>query len=67
MNDRTLLTTREAAAYLGIKERALAANWFRPDWALTVYHVGRRNMFRVADLDRWLEDRKTTEPRRRAA
>lgn len=32
MNDRAMLTTRAAAEYLGVKERALAQNWFR--WGL---------------------------------
>jgi len=61
MNDR-MLTTRQAAEYLGIKERALAQNWFH--WGLTAYRVGRRNQYRVSDLDRYLEDHKITEPRR---
>jgi excisionase family DNA binding protein len=65
MNDHTMLTTRAAAEYLGVKERALAQNWFR--WHLTAYKVGRRNMFRVSDLERYLKDHKIAEPRRRAA
>jgi excisionase family DNA binding protein len=64
MND-TLLTTREAAAYLNVKERTLAAHWDR--WGLTVYQVGRANMYRVSDLERYLEDHKKTAPVRRVA
>jgi Helix-turn-helix domain len=62
MNDRTMLTTREAATYLGVKERALAQNWFR--WKLTPSRVGRRNVYRVSDLERFLADNKISEPRR---
>jgi hypothetical protein len=60
MNDRAMLTTRAAAEYLGVKERALAQNWFR--WGLTPSRVGRRNMFRVADLERHLADNRISEP-----
>jgi excisionase family DNA binding protein len=56
-----MLTTRDAAAYLGVSERSFAANWHR--WGLTAYAVGRRNMYRLADLDAWLESRRLTTVR----
>jgi excisionase family DNA binding protein len=60
--DKTMLTTAEAARYLGTTPRTLGDNWFK--WKLTAYRVGRRNVYRVADLDRYLADNKITQPRR---
>jgi hypothetical protein len=62
MNDRTMLTTPQAAEYLGVTVRSLAQNWHH--WGLTPYKVGRRNLYRVADLERFLLDNRITEPRR---
>ena len=62
MNDRTLLTTKETAAYLNVKERTLGQHWFR--WGLRPYRVGRSNRYAVADLDRYLADHQISEPRR---
>ena len=59
MEDR-LLTTREAAHYLGVTPRALGANWYR--WGLTAYRVGRRNLYRVSELERFLADHRISEP-----
>jgi excisionase family DNA binding protein len=62
MNDRTLLTTREAAAYLNVKERTLGAHWYR--WGLRPSRIGRANRYRVSDLHRYLADHRISEPRR---
>jgi excisionase family DNA binding protein len=55
MNDR-LLTTEQAAEYLNVKPRILGAHWRK--WGLSPYKVGRRNQFRLSELDRWLESRR---------
>jgi excisionase family DNA binding protein len=65
MTDHRMLTTREAAEYLHVKYRALGENWHK--WGLTAYQVGKRNMFRVSELDRFLQDHATKKPRGRVA
>ncbi len=62
MNDRTMLTTGQAAEYLGVTVRSLGANWFR--WGLRPYRVGRRNLYRVGELERFLADNRISEPRK---
>jgi len=62
--DKKLLTTEEAARFLGVTYRSLGANWYR--WGLTAYRVGRRNMYRVCELERFLANNRITEPRRAA-
>jgi len=62
MNDKTMLSTEEAADYLGVKLRSFAQNWHR--WGVTAYQVGRNNRFRVSDLEQFLDDHRATEPRR---
>jgi excisionase family DNA binding protein len=47
--DRTLLSTAEAAAYLGCSARTLGACWRK--WGLRPYRVGKHNMYRVRDLE----------------
>lgn len=57
-----LLSTAQAASYLNVKPKTLATHWFK--WGIPVYRVGRNNRYRVSDLDKWLEDRKLTQPER---
>jgi len=60
MNDRRMLTTPQAAEYLGVSVRNLGTNWHR--WGLTPYRVGRRNLFRASELERFLADHRISEP-----
>ncbi len=62
MNDKTMLTTAQAAEYLGVTVTSLAQNWHR--WHLTAYKVGRRNMYRVSELEKFLAHNRISEPRR---
>ena len=62
MTDKTMLTTAEAANYLGLSARTLGANWYR--WGLKPYRVGRRNMYRVCDIEKFLAASRISEPRR---
>ncbi len=59
-----MLTTGEAAAYLGVGVRNLAANW--QCWGLRPYKIGKRNMYRVGDLERWLSAQRHPAARRTA-
>jgi hypothetical protein len=59
MNDRTMLTTPQAAEFLGVTVRNLGANWHR--WGLTAIRVGRRNLFRVGDLERFIADNRISQ------
>jgi hypothetical protein len=60
MNDKTMLTTRDVAVFLGVTLRSLGANWFR--WGLTAYRVGRRNLYRASELERFLTDHRCRSP-----
>jgi hypothetical protein len=60
MTDKIMLTTAEAARYLGVTPRSLGDNWFR--WKLTAYRVGRRNVYRVSELEKFLADHRISEP-----
>jgi Zn-dependent peptidase ImmA (M78 family) len=60
MTDKTLLTTKQAADYLGVSSRALGARWSK--WGLTPHRVGKRNMYRVAELEQYLADNVISKP-----
>ena len=53
---RRMLTTEEAAAYLGTTVRHVRR--LVSDHELGRYKVGGRNRFSDVDLDAWLDDRK---------
>ncbi len=53
---RRMLTTEEAAAYLGTSARHLRR--LVTDHELSRYKVGGRNRFADVDLDAWLEGRR---------
>jgi excisionase family DNA binding protein len=48
-----LLTTRQAAEYLAVTERALRDNFRR--WGLPAHKVGRALRFRVRDTEAYLD------------
>lgn len=55
-NDKSpLIDRKEAAAYLGIKPQTLAVWASTKRYALDVIKIGRRAMYRVADLDAFIE------------
>jgi excisionase family DNA binding protein len=58
--DKIMMTTAEAARHLGVSSRTLGDNWYR--WKLTAYRVGRRNVYRVSELDKFLADNRITTP-----
>jgi len=60
MNDR-LLTRREAAAFLQIREQTLALWHSTGRYALPVVKVGRNVRYRESDLAKWLESRIQTQ------
>jgi hypothetical protein len=62
VTDKTMLTTRDAAAFLVVSYRSLGENWYR--WGLKAYRIGKRNMFRVSELEKYLQDHAITEPQR---
>ncbi|MDQ6945981.1 MAG: helix-turn-helix domain-containing protein [Actinomycetota bacterium] len=53
---RRMLTTEEAAAYLGTTERHVRR--LVSDHELSRYKVGGRNRFADVDLDAWLDARR---------
>lgn len=53
---RRMLTTEEAAAYLGTSVRHVRR--LVSDHELSRYKVGGRNRFADVDLDRWLDERR---------
>lgn len=53
---RRMLTTEEAAAYLGTTVRHVRR--LVSDHELSRYKVGGRNRFADVDLDEWLESRR---------
>lgn len=55
---RRMLTTEEAAAYLGTTVRHLRR--LVSDHELSRYKVGGRNRFADVDLDAWLTSRRVT-------
>jgi excisionase family DNA binding protein len=57
MEDKRLLTRKEAAAYLGVKVQTLAAWAVTGRYRLPVVKVGRSVRYRVADLEAWLAAR----------
>lgn len=59
---RRMLTTEEAAAYLGTSVRHLRR--LVSDHELSRYKVGGRNRFSDVDLDAWLESRRVESGRR---
>ena len=62
---RRMLTTEEAAAYLGTTVRHLRR--LVSDHELSRYKVGGRNRFADVDLDAWLDGRRIEGERRRPA
>ena len=69
MTATTLLTRREAAAYLGISEGTLSVWACTGRYQVPYLKVGRSVKYRQADLDRWLESRAVNpcEPVREVA
>jgi excisionase family DNA binding protein len=59
---RRMLTTEEAAAYLGTTVRHLRR--LVSDHELSRYKVGGRNRFADVDLDAWLDARRIDGTRR---
>ena len=59
---RRMLTTEEAAAYLGTTVRHLRR--LVSDHELSRYKVGRRNRFADVDLDAWRDGRRIEGARR---
>ena len=59
---RRMLTTEEAAAYLGTTVRHVRR--LVNDHELSRYKVGGRNRFADVDLDAWLERRRVEGTRR---
>jgi Helix-turn-helix domain len=62
MVEKQFLTTQETAAYLGISARSLQGNWHR--WKLYPTRIGKRNMWRKTDIDKYVKDHIITEPMR---
>jgi excisionase family DNA binding protein len=60
---RRMLTTEEAAAYLGTTVRHVRR--LVSDHELSRYKVGGRNRFADVDLDAWLDGRRVGGARRR--
>ena len=52
-----LLPNREAAAYLGVAPNTLDVWRCAKRYAIPYVKVGRKVMYRVAELDAWLESR----------
>ena len=53
----TLLTRRQAADYLGLREQTLAIWHSTGRYGLPVVKVGRAVRYRLSDLERWLAER----------
>lgn len=62
---RRMLTTEEAAEYLGTTARHIRR--LVSDHELSHYKVGGRNRFADVDLDAWLDGRRVEGARRRRA
>jgi excisionase family DNA binding protein len=62
---RRMLTTEEAAQYLGTTERHVRR--LVSDHELSRYKVGGRNRFADVDLDAWLDARRVDGRRRDSA
>ncbi len=58
----SLLTRAEAADYLGVRKQTLGAWATTNRYALPYIRVGRKAMYRRADLDAWLASRTVTHP-----
>ncbi len=61
---RRMLTTEEAAAYLGTTVRHVRR--LVSDHELSRYKIGGRNRFADVDLDAWLTSRRIVEARGRS-
>ncbi|MCE9544288.1 MAG: helix-turn-helix domain-containing protein [Planctomycetia bacterium] len=55
-----LLTRAQAADFLGVTAGTLAVWHSAGRYDLPVVHVGRSVRYRLADLERWLQDRTRT-------
>ena len=53
-----LLSRKQAAEYLGVKENTLAIWACNKRYSLPVIKVGRLCKYRVSDLDKFLNERK---------
>ncbi|MDQ6838133.1 MAG: helix-turn-helix domain-containing protein [Actinomycetota bacterium] len=62
---RRMLTTEEAAEYLGTSARHVRR--LVSDHELSRYKVGGRNRFADVDLDAWLDGRRVDGARRRGS
>jgi excisionase family DNA binding protein len=56
---KVMLNRPEAAEYLGIQTQTLAAWASLGRYAIPYYRIGKSVRYRVADLDAWLEQRRT--------
>ena len=52
---KKLMTRREAASYLGIKEQTLALWAHAHRYDLPYYKIGRHTKYKLEDLDRFIE------------
>lgn len=60
---RTLLTAREAADYLGVQVQTLAVWRSRNKRQnLPFVRVGKAIRYRLADLERWIDERTVSPP-----
>lgn len=48
-----LLSSREVAEVLGVKERTVRANW--REWGLTARRVGKQLRWRERDVNAWID------------
>ena len=55
-----LMTSEEAAAYIGVKPQTISVWRTAGRYALPFVKVGRLVRYRKADLDRWLASRTAT-------
>ena len=60
MYSQQLLTVPEAAAYLRISARTLYKNYGKPDYPPAI-RVGTRVLFRLCDLERFLDEQTGSE------
>ena len=60
MYESELLTPAQAARLLGLKEQTLAVWRSAHRYGLAYHKIGRRVMYRRADLDNWLATRRVT-------
>jgi excisionase family DNA binding protein len=58
--DKDMMTTEEAAAYLGLKRTTLDADRSvrKGCLGLPFYRVGKKIQYSKADIDQWLESRR---------